>query len=192
MHGLRGDLPIRSTRVSVQPLRCGTDCHAAKSATEATAETTEHTEFSGKRERNPMALRLRYGSGMDDPSKPLTERIIGAAIQVHRALGPGLLESAYEACLAYELVKRGLRIEKQKPLPVVYDDVNIDCAYRLDFVVNDEVVVEVKSVERLTHIHDAQLISYLKLSKKRVGLLINFNVKWLTDEGIRRRVNDAK
>ncbi|PYR40313.1 MAG: GxxExxY protein, partial [Acidobacteria bacterium] len=103
---------------------------------------------------------------MDDPSKPLTERIIGAAIQVHRALGPGLLESAYEACLAYELVKRGLRIEKQKPLPVVYDDVNIDCAYRLDFVVNDEVVVEVKSVERLTHIHDAQLISYLKLSKK--------------------------
>ena len=94
--------------------------------------------------------------------------------------------------LAYELVKRGLRIEKQKPLPVVYDDVNIDCAYRLDFVVNDEVVVEVKSVERLTHVHDAQLISYLKLSKKRVGLLINFNVKWLTDEGIRRRVNDPK
>ena len=139
-----------------------------------------------------MALRLRYGSGMDDPSKPLTERIIGAAIQVHRALGPGLLESAYEACLAYELVKRGLQIEKQKPLPVVYDNVNIDCAYRLDFVVNDEVVVEVKSVERLTHVHDAQLISYLKLSKKRVGLLINFNVKWLTDEGIRRRVNDPK
>src|SRR5438067_11996193 len=85
-----------------------------------------------------------------------------------------------------------IAIEKQKPLPVVYDDVNIDCAYRLDFVVNDEVVVEVTSVERLTHIHDAQLISYLKLSKKRVGLLINFNVKWLTDEGIRRRVNDPK
>jgi GxxExxY protein len=169
-----------------------TDGHAAKSARKATTEITERTEFSGKREPAPMAPRLPYGSGMDDPSKPLTERIIGAAIQVHRALGPGLLESAYEACLAYELVKRGLRIEKQKPLPVVYGDVNLDCAYRLDFVVNDEVVVEVKSVERLTHVHDAQLISYLKLSKKRVGLLINFNVKWLVDEGIRRRVNDPK
>src|SRR6476660_4666758 len=121
---------------------------------------------------------------MKDRLNAITEQIIGAAIQVHRALGPGLLESAYEACLAYELVKRGLRIEKQKPLPVVYDDVTIDCAYRLDFVVNDEVVVEVKSVERLTHVHGAQLISYLTLSKIRVGLLINFNVKWLVDEGI--------
>ncbi len=129
---------------------------------------------------------------MDDPSKALTERIIGAAIQVHRALGPGLLESAYEACLAYEFMKRGLSFEKQKPLPVVYDGVQIDCAYRLDFVVNDEVIVEIKSVERLTHVHDAQLISYLKLSKIRIGLLINFNVKWLVDEGIRRRVSDPK
>jgi len=127
---------------------------------------------------------------MKDRLNAITEQIIGAAIEVHRALGPGLLESAYEACLAHALMKRGLGIERQKPLPIVYDEEKIDCAYRLDFVVGDEVVVEVKSVERLTHVHDAQLISYLKLSKKRVGLLINFNVKWLVDEGILRRVND--
>jgi len=127
---------------------------------------------------------------MKDRLNAITEQIIGAAIEVHRALGPGLLESAHEACLAHALMKRGLSIERQKPLPIVYDEEKIDCAYRLDFVVGDEVVVEVKSVERLTHVHDAQLISDLKLSKKRVGLLINFNVKWLVDEGIRRRVND--
>jgi len=137
-----------------------------------------------------MARPLRSVSRVEDPSKALTERIIGAAIQVHRVLGPGLLESAYEACLAYEFVKRGLSFEKQKPLPVVYEGVHIDCAYRLDFVVNEQVIVEIKSVERLTHVHEAQLISYLKLSKIRVGLLMNFNVKWLVDEGIRRRVND--
>ena len=133
---------------------------------------------------------MRRRCGMKDRLNALTEQIIGAAIEVHRALGPGLLESAYEACLAHALVKRALSIERQKPLPIVYDEVTIDCSYRLDFIVNDEVIVEVKSVERLTHVHDAQLISYLRLSKKRVGLLINFNVKWLADEGVRRRVND--
>ncbi|HMF92883.1 MAG TPA: GxxExxY protein [Vicinamibacterales bacterium] len=124
-----------------------------------------------------------------DRLNAITDQIIGAAVVVHRALGPGLLESAYEACLGYEFKKRGLAFEQQKPLPVVYDNVQIDCAYRLDFVVNQEVIVEIKSVKRITDVHLAQLLSYLRLLKKRVGL-INFNVKWLTDQGLRRVVND--
>ena len=136
------------------------------------------------------AITLRQRVGMKDRLNATTDTIIAAAIAVHRALGPGLLESAYEACLAYELHKRGVSFEKQKPLPVVYGDVKIDCAYRMDFVVNDDVVVEVKSVKQLTPVHEAQLISYLRLAKKSVGLLINFNVKRLIDDGIRRRVNN--
>jgi GxxExxY protein len=127
---------------------------------------------------------------MKDRLNAISDKVIGAAIEVHRALGPGLLESAYEACLAYEFEKRGLSIEKQKPLPIVYDNVRIDCAYRIDFVVDDEVIVEVKAVEHLNYVHEAQLISYLRLMKKKLGLLINFNVKRLIDDGIRRRVND--
>jgi len=127
---------------------------------------------------------------MKDRLNAISDKVIGAAIEVHRALGPGLLESAYEACLAYEFEKRGLSIEKQKPLPIVYDNVRIDCAYRIDFVVDDEVIVEVKAVEHLNSVHEAQLISYLRLTKKKLGLLINFNVKRLIDDGIRRRVND--
>jgi GxxExxY protein len=126
---------------------------------------------------------------MKDRVNVLTERIIGAAIAVHRVLGPGLLESAYDACLAFELADRGLIVERQKPLPLTYRDVTIDCSYRLDLVVNGDVVVEVKAVDRLTHIHHAQMLSYLRLSGCVVGLLINFNVKWLTDEGITRFVN---
>jgi len=118
----------------------------------------------------------------------ITEVIIGGAIQVHRVLGPGLLESAYEACLAFELKKRGLRIEEQKPLPLVYDQVKLDCGYRIDLVVEGAVVVEVKSVDALAPIHEAQVISYLKLSGCKVGLLINFNVLQLK-QGIRRFVN---
>ncbi len=118
----------------------------------------------------------------------ITNSIIGAAIQVHRALGPGLLESAYEACLAYELAQRGLKIEQQKPLPVIYNDVKLDCAYRLDLLVEEAIIVEVKSVDRLAPIHQAQFLSYLKLSGLRVGLLVNFNVKVLKD-GIRRVIN---
>jgi GxxExxY protein len=109
----------------------------------------------------------------------ITEAIIGAAIQVHKTLGPGLLESAYEACLAYELVQRGLKIERQKPLPVIYQSVNLDCGYRLDLLVEDSVIVELKSVDHLEPIHDAQLLTYLKLSGIKVGLLINFNVMQL-------------
>jgi GxxExxY protein len=119
----------------------------------------------------------------------LTEWIIGAAIDVHRVLGPGLLESAYEACLYDELVKRGMAVERQKPLALVYGDVSLDCAYRIDLLVEDAVVVEVKSVARLDSVHEAQLLSYLTLSKKTVGLLLNFNVKLLARDGIKRRVN---
>jgi GxxExxY protein len=119
----------------------------------------------------------------------ITENIIGAAIEVHRALGPGLLESAYEACLCFELVQRGLTVEQQKPLPVVYRDVKLDCGYRLDLLVEDAVVVEVKAIDRLAPIQQAQLLSYLKLSGCKVGLLINFNVKVLKD-GLRRIVNN--
>ena len=107
---------------------------------------------------------------------------------MHRVLGPGLLESACEACLAFELKKRGLRIEQQKPLPLVYDQVKLDCGYRIDLVVEGAVVVEVKSVDAVAPIHEAQVISYLKLSGCKVGLLINFNVLQLKD-GIRRFIN---
>lgn len=118
----------------------------------------------------------------------ITESIIGAAIEVHRALGPGLLESAYEACLAFELSERGIKIQRQMPLPVVYREVKLECGYRLDLLVEDMVIVEVKAVDCLVPIHEAQLLSYLKLSGCQVGLLINFNVKVLK-QGIRRMVN---
>jgi GxxExxY protein len=120
----------------------------------------------------------------------LSKAIIGRAIQVHRTLGPGLLESAYEACLAYELAKLGFAVEVQKPLPLVYDEVKLECGYRIDLLVERSVVVEVKSVAALAPIHDAQMISYLKLSGCKLGLLINFNVTMLKD-GIRRFINGA-
>jgi GxxExxY protein len=118
----------------------------------------------------------------------ITESIIGCAIAVHKALGPGLLESAYEACLAYELAQAGLKVEQEKPLPVTYRDVQLDCAYRLYLLVQGAVIVEIKVVDLLAPIHTAQLLSYLKLSGCKVGLLINFHVQKLTD-GIRRIVN---
>jgi GxxExxY protein len=101
--------------------------------------------------------------------------IIGAAIEVHRYLGPGMLESAYEACLEYELAARGHTTERQKPLPIVYKGVPIDCAYRLDLVVDEQVIVEVKAIEHLLPVHQAQVLSYLRLSGLPLGLLINFN-----------------
>lgn len=119
----------------------------------------------------------------------ITEQIIGAAIEVHRALDPGLLESAYETCLAYELTRRGLKVERQKPLPIQYHEVQLECGYRLDLVVVDKVIVELKAVDRLIPIHQAQLMSYLKLSHLKVGLLINFNVLLLKN-GLVRLVND--
>ena len=118
----------------------------------------------------------------------VTEMIIGAAIQVHRALGPGLLESAYESCLAYELRKRGLTVEQQKAVPLVYEEVKLECGYRMDLWVERAIVVEVKSVEALAPIHEAQTLSYLRLSGSHLALLINFNVVVLRD-GIRRFIN---
>ena len=119
----------------------------------------------------------------------ITRQIIGAAIEVHRALGPGLLESAYEACLHYELVTRGLNVERQKPLPLVYAGVSLDCSYRMDLVVEQSVIVEVKAVAKIDAVHEAQMDSYLRISDLRVGLLLNFNVKNLSLGGIKRRVN---
>ncbi|MGB8833438.1 MAG: GxxExxY protein, partial [Candidatus Sulfotelmatobacter sp.] len=108
---------------------------------------------------------------------------------MHKRLGPGLLESAYGVCLAFELRQTGLKIEEQKPLPVIYRDVRLDCGYRLDLVVEESAVVEIKAVDQLAPVHDAQLLSYLRLSNKRVGLLINFHVRILKN-GLKRIVND--
>jgi GxxExxY protein len=118
----------------------------------------------------------------------ITERIIGAAINVHTALGPGLLESTYQACLSHEFMTTGLHFESQVALPVVYRDIRLDIGYRLDFVVEDVVIVEIKAVEKILPVHLAQSLSYLKLKPCSVGLLINFNVVHLRS-GIRRVVN---
>ena len=118
----------------------------------------------------------------------ITREIIGAAMAVHRELGPGMLESAYEACLAYELIQRGFKTERQKELPLKYRDITLECGYRLDLLVEDSVIVEVKALEALHPVHEAQLLSYLRLSGCKVGLLINFSVKMLKT-GIRRVVN---
>jgi len=118
---------------------------------------------------------------------PRTEEIIGAAIEVHRELGPGLLESIYEECLCRELATRGIPFHRQVPLPVTYKGVKLDCDFRVDLVVFDEVVVELKAVESILPVHEAQLLSYMKLLQKRYGLLINFCVPALKD-GIRRRI----
>ncbi|MCI0437315.1 MAG: GxxExxY protein [Gemmatimonadetes bacterium] len=119
---------------------------------------------------------------------PLTEKIIGAAIAVHHALGPGLLESTYHVCMAHELMLTGLRFERQKAVPVRYRGARLDCGYRIDFLIENEVLVELKSVERLDAIHTARVLTYLKLSGLHTGLLINFNVHLLRD-GIRRLVS---
>ena len=118
----------------------------------------------------------------------LTGQVIGAAIEVHKVLGPGLLESAYEECLCHELGLRKIRYERQKELPVEYKGVKLDCGYRLDILVPDQLIVELKACEILQPIHEAQLLTYLKLTGIKVGLLINFNAPVLKD-GIRRLVN---
>jgi GxxExxY protein len=116
----------------------------------------------------------------------LTEQIIGAAIEVHRELGPGLLESAYQRALAYELTLRGLKFEEQKLCPVRYKDLLIEDAYRLDFLVGDQVVVELKTADALLDVHEAQVLTYLRFSDCRIGLLFNFRTTWLTKHGLRR------
>jgi len=139
-------------------------------------ETTESTETTEKNFQKEILNQI-------------SEKIIGAAINVHRELGPGLLESTYEICLAYELAEIGLSVERQKSLPVLYKKVRLDCGYRLDLLVEKKIVVELKSVEKIEPVHVAQVLSYLKLSGCNVGLLINFNVKILK-YGIKRLVFD--
>lgn len=122
-----------------------------------------------------------------DIAPSLTRAVIGCAIEVHKALGPGLLESAYEACLCDELNRAGIHYRSQVELPVMYKSRRLDCGYRIDLIVEDAVIVELKAVERLVEIHEAQLLTYLRLARMRVGLVINFNVAKLRD-GILRRV----
>ena len=119
----------------------------------------------------------------------LSNKIIGIAINVHKSLGPGLLESAYKECLFYNLLKEGLKVEKEKPMPLVYEEVKLDCGYRIDILVESKVVIEVKSVEALNDVHLAQTLTYIKLGSYKLGLLINFNV-YLLKDGLRRIVNN--
>lgn len=118
----------------------------------------------------------------------LSNKAIGLAIKVHSALGPGLLESAYEECLFYEINKSGLFVEKQKPMPLIYEEVKLDCGYRIDLMIERKLILELKSVDSLNDVHLAQLLTYLKLSGCKLGLLINFNVARLKD-GIKRVIN---
>ncbi len=119
----------------------------------------------------------------------ISKLVVGCALEIHKSLGPGLLESAYEECLYYELGKMGLNVQKQKPLPLIYDDVRLEIGYRVDLLVEDKVIIEIKSVEALNNVHLAQILTYLKLSDCKLGLLINFNVA-LIKNGIRRVVNN--
>ena len=125
---------------------------------------------------------------IQERSNELSKEIIGAAIEVHRALGPGLLESAYEACLCHELILRNIPFERQVPLLVEYKGVKLDCAYRLDILVDQRIVVELKAISEIQPIHEAQLLTYLRLRKLWLGLLINFNVS-LLKQGLKRIVN---
>lgn len=118
----------------------------------------------------------------------ITEKIIGCAIEVHKALGPGLLESAYQECLYYKLVQSGLFVEKEKPMPLVFEEVKLECGYRIDLLVENKVVIEIKSVEALNDVHLAQTLTYMKLGNYKLGLLINFNVTLLKN-GIKRVAN---
>lgn len=119
----------------------------------------------------------------------ISNKIIGIAIAVHRSLGPGLLESAYKECLYYRIRKEGYLVEKEKPIPLVYEEVKLDCGYRIDLLVENKVVIEIKSVDSLNDVHLAQTLTYIKLGNYRLGLLINFNVFILKD-GIRRIANN--
>ncbi len=146
------------------------------------------TEGTEKKQKNSVSLCLCGENYLMMDINQLTGQIIGAAIEVHKTLGPGLLESAYEECLCLELSLRGFSYERQKEVPVKYKGVRLDCGYRLDIVVSESVVLELKACDRLERIHQAQLLTYLKLAGIKYGLLINFNVPVLKD-GIKRMVN---
>ena len=137
-----------------------------------------------------MLLILLNDTNTMDINK-LSSEIIGAAIEVHKALGPGLLESAYEECLCHEMNLQGISFEKQKPLPVSYKGIKLDCGYRLDVVVEDAIILELKSCEKIEPIHKAQLLTYLKLTELNLGLLLNFNTTVMRD-GIVRIVNNLE
>ena len=131
--------------------------------------------------------------GMDEENERdrlnrLSNVVIGAALRVNSELGPGMLESAYEECTLFELTDKGLHVERQKPVPLIYRGHRLNCGYRVDMIVEDAIVIEVKAIERLEKVHSAQVLSYLRQLKLKLGLLINFNVKWLQD-GIKRVVN---
>jgi GxxExxY protein len=119
----------------------------------------------------------------------ISNKIIGCAIEIHQRLGPGLLESAYKECLYYKLFKAGIYTEKEKPMPLVYEEVKLECGYRIDLLVENKVVIEIKSVEAINDVHMAQTLTYMKLGNFKLGLLINFNVALLKD-GIKRIVNN--
>jgi GxxExxY protein len=127
------------------------------------------------------------GRDMESDSNQLTQAVIGAAIEVHKALGPGLLESAYEQCLCRDLKLRGVSFQRQRPVPLEYKGIELECGYRVDLLVEASVVVEIKAVTKIEPVHEAQLLTYMKLGHWKLGLLINFNVPLLKD-GIRRRV----
>ena len=118
----------------------------------------------------------------------IANKVIGCAIDVHKVLGPGLLESAYHECLYYKLQKEGLKLQKEKPMPLVYEEVHLECGYRIDILVEDKVVIEIKSVEALNSVHMAQTLTYMKLGDYKLGLLINFNVS-LLKQGVKRIIN---
>jgi GxxExxY protein len=124
----------------------------------------------------------------DMTENDISNIVIGLAIKVHKALGPGLLESAYEETLFYEIKKAGLKVEKQKPLPLIYEDVKLEIGYRIDLIIEDKLIIELKAVDSLNDVHLAQILTYLKLSNKKLGLLINFNVAKLKD-GLKRVIN---
>jgi GxxExxY protein len=130
---------------------------------------------------------MSFGETTSPEIERVAHEIVDAAFKIHSKLGPGLLESAYQAFMVYELEKRGLAVAKEVPLPVVYEEVRLDLGYRIDLIVNDCVLVELKAVEKLHPIHEAQMLTYLKLTGKRLGLLINFNTKLIKD-GIKRMV----
>ena len=132
---------------------------------------------------------INQGIAIERQENDVSGKIIGAAIEVHKHLGPGLLESAYEECLCCELDLRGIEFKRQVPLPLNYKGLNLDCGYRLDLLVEDKIIVELKTVEAIAPIHEAQMLTYLKVRDMRVGLIINFNVRLLVD-GIKRLVNN--
>ena len=150
-----------------------------------TAETAEGAEGKKRKELEPWDCLTPREMELNE----ISGAIIDSSIKVHRELGPGMLESAYEACLIHELRKRDLGIRNQVRLPIKYDGIKIDAGYRIDLLVEDQVIVELKTVEKIMPIHEAQLLSYLKMSNLKLGLLINFNVK-LLKSGIKRIVNN--